>query len=149
MIRRATAAVLLSIAAVAVAGDAAAAPRLTPAQLVEGFCGAWNASESAERDRLLKRVFAPNGVYLDPTPTYAAGRAALKRAIVSFHRDYPGARFRCSAPQAHHRAMRVSWLLLGRDGKVQAQGMDFYELTPTGLIERVTGFFGAPPPIKP
>jgi len=149
VIGRALTAVLFTMAAIAVPGEAAAAPRLTPARLVEGFCGAWNASAPAERDRLLKRVFAPNGVYLDPTPTYAAGHAALKRTIVSFHRDYPGSRFRCSAPQVHHRAMRVSWLLLGRDGKTQAQGTDFYELTQDGLIKRVTGFFGAPPPIKP
>jgi hypothetical protein len=41
----------------------------------------------------------------------------------------------------------VSWLLIGSDGKVVTEGMDFYELAPDGLIRRVTGFFGPPPPV--
>ena len=41
--------------------------------------------------------------------------------------------------------MRVTWLLIAPNGKTIAQGTDFYELTPRGLIQRVTGFFGPPP----
>jgi hypothetical protein len=93
-------------------------------------------------------VFARDGVYSDPTPTYAEGRAALSGEIASFQRQNPGARFHCSAPQVHHGAMRVSWLLLGPDGKVRTQGMDFYELGKGDQIRRVTGFFGPPPPVE-
>jgi hypothetical protein len=122
---------------------------LTPAAAVEGHCAAWSTADRAERDRILERVFAPDGVYSDPTPAYAAGRAALSDQIAQFQRRNPGARFRCSAPQTHHGAMRVSWLLLKPDGTVNAAGMDFYELGPDGKIRRVTGFFGPPPPIEP
>jgi SnoaL-like domain len=90
-------------------------------------------------------VWAADGVYSDPEPTLAAGRAALGDAIAEFQHHYPGARFRCSAPQTHHQAMRVSWILLGPDGTQITQGMDFYDLAPDGLISRVVGFFGAPP----
>ena len=119
----------------------------TPAELVAGHCAAWNTTDRGKRDLLLKRVFAPDGVYNDPTPTFVTGRAALSDEIAMFRRGHPGARFRCSAPQTHHNAMRVSWLLLGADGKVLTQGMDFYELAPDGLIRRVTGFFGPPPTV--
>jgi hypothetical protein len=134
-------------ASVAVAAPKGAGPtrQLTPAELVAGHCAAWNTTDRGKRDLLLKRVFAPDGVYNDPTPTFVTGRAALSDEIAMFRRGHPGARFRCSAPQTHHNAMRVSWLLLGADGKVLTQGMDFYELAPDGLIRRVTGFFGPPP----
>jgi hypothetical protein len=128
---------------------AAPARHLTPAAAVAGHCAAWNTTDRAKRDILLKRVFARDGVYSDPTPTYVTGRAALSKEIASFQRQYPGARFRCSAPQIHHNAMRVSWLLRDRDGKVVTEGMDFYELAPDGLIRRVTGFFGPPPALRP
>ncbi|MDB5703886.1 MAG: hypothetical protein JWN66_1002 [Sphingomonas bacterium] len=117
----------------------------TPAAAVAGHCAAWNTTDRANRDILLNRIFARDGVYSDPTPTYVTGRAALSDEIARFQRQYPGARFRCSAPQTHHRAMRVSWLLVGADGREITQGMDFYELAPDGLIHRVTGFFGPPP----
>jgi hypothetical protein len=131
--------------AVAAPKDARPANHPTPAELVAGHCAAWNTTERGKRDLLLNRVFAPDGVYNDPTPTYVTGRAALSDEIARFRRGHPGTRFRCSIPQTHHNAMRVSWLLLGADGKVLTQGMDFYELAPDGLIRRVTGFFGPPP----
>jgi len=136
-------------AAVAAAKEGRAVPRLTPAAAVAGHCAAWNATSRIERDRQLARVFAPDGVYNDPTPTYVTGRAALSAEIADFHRQYPGFRFRCSTPQIHHHAMRVSWLLLRPDGKVRLEGTDFYQLAPDGLIRRVTGFFGPPPKVMP
>jgi len=125
--------------------DTGSASRLTPAAAVAGHCAAWNTTDRTKRDILLRRVFARDGVYSDPTPTYVTGRAALSDEIGRFQRQYPGARFRCSAPQIHHRTMRVTWLLLEPNGKKPTQGMDFYELAPDGLIRRVTGFFGPPP----
>lgn len=120
-------------------------PRLTPAAAVVGYCAAWNTTDRSTRDRLLARVWAANGVYNDPEPTLAAGRAALSAAIADFQRHYPGNRFRCSAPQMDHRSLRVSWLRLGPDGKQLGQGMDFYDLAPDGRISRIVGFFGPPP----
>jgi hypothetical protein len=134
-----------AIAIPAAAKNAGVTAQLKPAEAVAGHCAAWNTTDRGKRDLLLKRVFAPDGVYNDPTPTFVTGRAALSDEIAMFRRGHPGARFRCSAPQTHHNAMRVSWLLLGADGKVLTQGMDFYELAPDGLIRRVTGFFGPPP----
>ena len=120
-------------------------PRLTPDAVVVAYCAAWNTTDRRARDRLLARVWAANGVYSDPEPTFVTGRAALSNEIAQFQQDYPGNRFRCSAPQIHHRFMRVSWVRVGPDGKPLGEGMDFYDLAPDGRISQVVGFFGAPP----
>ena len=73
-----------------------------------------------------------------------ASGAATTRATAQ-----QGARFRCSAPQTHRRAMRVAWIFLRPDKTEVAHGMDFHELAADGRIRRVTGFFGAPPEVKP
>ncbi|HEX7981794.1 MAG TPA: hypothetical protein VF461_24525 [Gemmatimonadaceae bacterium] len=52
---------------------------------------------------------------------------------------------------------RLGWLADGNvrvtpicpDKTEVARGMDFFELAEDGRIRRVTGFFGAPPAIKP
>ena len=143
------AALSITLAGAAMAGEKPPAPGLSPVEVVVAHCAAWNTTDRAERDRLLERVFAADGVYADPTPTYAAGRVALSTTIADFQRQTPGARFKCSAPQTHHGAMRVSWLLKDGDGKTITQGQDFYELAPNGQIRRITGFFGPPPNVAP
>jgi len=148
-LRMALLAALSAAAIAAPAGAAGPTAHLTPAAAVEGHCAAWNTPDREARDRLLRRVFARDGVYSDPTPTYARGRVGLSNAIAQFQREYPGARFRCSAPQTHHNAMRVSWVLRRPDGSVVTEGTDFYELVPDGLIRRITGFFGPAPALDP
>ena len=139
----------VATAAIAAGGDQHPTGAPTPAEAVAGPCAAWTTTNRVERNRLLGRVFAPHGVYSDPTPAYAASRFALSEHIAQFQRLNPGARFRCSAPQLHHGSMRVSWLLLKPNGMVDTAGMDFYELGRGGQIRRVTGFFGPPPPVDP
>ncbi|HEX4710904.1 nuclear transport factor 2 family protein, partial [Phenylobacterium sp.] len=104
-------AVVAAVGALSCAAMAEPAKPLTPDSAVADYCAAWNAPDRETRDRLLARVWAADGIYSDPEPTLAAGRAALSDAIADFHRHYPGARFRCSAPQAHHNVMRVTWSL--------------------------------------
>ena len=136
-----------AIASTAIAMRSAAQSDLavTPEAAVVGYCEAWNTPDRNARDRLLERVWAADGVYSDPEPTLAAGRAALSDAIAEFQHHYPGARFRCSAPQMHHRSMRVSWILLRPDGTQVTHGEDFYDMAPDGRISRIVGFFGPPP----
>ena len=140
---------LASVAAMTCAEAQRAAPVLRPEAAVADYCAAWNTTDPAERERLLARVWAPDGVYSDPEPTNAVGRAALSDAISTFHHSYPGAYFRCSAPQAHHGAMRVSWVLFRPDGSERLRGTDFSELAADGRIRRVVGFFGPPPEVRP
>ena len=125
------------------------ASSLSPEAAVTDYCAAWNTEDPAKRERLLSRVWAPNGVYSDPDPTYVVGPAALSNAISNFQRSYPGMYFKCSPPQVHHGVMRVAWILFRPDGSERLRGTDFSELASDGRIRRVSGFFGPPPEIKP
>jgi hypothetical protein len=122
---------------------------LKPDEVVVAYCGAWNAVDRTERDRLLAEVWAPDGAYTDSNPTLAVGRAVLSDTIGALQKRYPGARFRCSAPQTHHGFMRTTWVFLRPDKTEVARGEDFFELGGDGRIRRVTGFFGEAPAIKP
>lgn len=122
---------------------------LSPDSAVVVYCGAWNAVDRAARDRLLAEVWASDGVYTDSNPTLAVGRAVLSDTIAALQKRYPGARFRCSAPQTHHGFMRTTWIFLRPDKTEVARGEDFFELAGDGRIRRVTGFFGEAPAIKP
>ena len=140
---------LASSATVTTAQAPHATRALSPDSAVVVYCAAWNTDASPERDRLLARVWTADGVYSDPNPTRTVGRAALSDTIAALQNRYPGARFRCSAPQVHHSAMRTTWIFRKADGSEIARGMDFFELAGDGRIRRVTGFFGPPPVISP
>lgn len=43
-------------------------PSLSPEAAVVDYCAAWNTTDLAERERLLARVWAPNGVYPEIKP---------------------------------------------------------------------------------
>ena len=137
--------VLITALGPSCAAMAAPAEPLTPASAVADYCAAWSISDRGARDRLLARVWAPDGVYSDPEPTLAKGRAALSDVIATFQRQYPGTHFECSAPQTHHRAMRVTWILLKPDGSQVTHGVDIYDMARDGRIQRIVGFFGDPP----
>ena len=125
-----------------------ATPALTPEAAVAGYCTAWNTTDRAEREHLLAQVWSPDGVYTDPDTPHASGRTGLSDTIADFQRTHPGFRFRCSVPQTHHGAMRVTWILLNPDGTERLRGTDFSELAPDGRIRHVVGFFGPPPDLR-
>jgi hypothetical protein len=138
-------------AAVGLSWGAMAGPvkPLTPDAAVSDYCAAWSTADRGARDRLLARVWAADGTYSDPTPTLAKGRVVLSDVIADFQRQNPGAHFACSAPQMHHRAMRTTWILLRPDGAQVTQGVDIFDMARDGRIQRVVGFFGAPPSVSP
>jgi hypothetical protein len=138
-----------AVGALSHAAMAEPAKPLTPDSAVTNYCAAWSVADRAARDRLLARVWAADGVYSDPEPTLAKGRAGLSNTIADFQRHYPGAHFRCSAPQMHHRAMRVTWILLRPDGTQVTHGVDIYDMARDGRIQRIVGFFGDPPAVTP
>ncbi|THD57502.1 lipocalin-like domain-containing protein [Phenylobacterium sp.] len=142
-------AVLFATVGLSCAAMAEPAKPLTLDSAVTDYCAAWSAADRGVRDRLLARVWAPDGVYSDPEPTLAKGRTALSDAVAAFQRQYPGAHFQCSAPQMHHGAMRVTWILLRPDGSQVTQGEDIYDMARDGRIQRVVGFFGDPPQAAP
>lgn len=140
-------AALFAIASGVFASSVAAqsSPPSSPDSAVAIYCAAWGATTRGVRDSLLARVWSADGVYSDPGPTLATGRAALSDTIEAFQRRAPGSRFRCSAAQHHHRMMRFTWSIADANGVEIFQGMDFGEFAADGRIRRIVGFFGAPP----
>ena len=48
----------------------------------------------------------------------------------------------------HHGLFRFSWVMVDpQEQQLQLEGMDFVELAADGGLQRITGFFGAFPPI--
>jgi hypothetical protein len=129
--------------------DAQPAKPLSPALTVTDYCNAWSVTDRAARERLLARVWAPDGAYSDADTPLSKGVSGLSDVIAEFQRHYPGTHFRCSAPQQHHSFMRVTWILLKPDGSPVTHGVDIYDMAPDGQIRRIVGFFGDPPAIKP
>jgi hypothetical protein len=142
-------AAVLAVGGLSHAAMAEPAKRLTPDSAVTDYCAAWSVADRGARDRLLARVWAADGVYSDPDTAPAKGRAALSDVIAKFQRQYPDTHFQCSAPQMHHRAMRATWILLRPDGTQVTHGVDIYDMARDGRIQRIVGFFGAPPSVTP
>ena len=149
-LRPAWVAAIAALAALPCASVAApSAPGLTPQAAINDYCAAWSVADRSARERMLARVWAPDAVYSDPGPTYSTGVAGLSGVIADFQRQFPGTHFLCSDPQAHHRFMRVTWILVRSDGAQVTHGEDIYDMAPDGRIQRIVGFFGDAPAIKP
>ena len=47
----------------------------------------------------------------------------------------------------HHGMFRFSWVMVDPQERPILEGMDFVEVAADGLLQRITGFFGAFPPV--
>ena len=52
-----------------------------------------------------------------------------------------------SGVDQHHGLFRFSWVMVDPQDQLLLEGMDFVELAADGRLQRITGFFGAFPPI--
>jgi hypothetical protein len=111
-------------------------------ETVAAYAAAWNEQDEDARRSLLERSWADDGVYTDPTGR-AEGRAALVQHIGGFHSRMPGNRIElASGIDEHQGLLRFTWRMLGADGVVLLDGMDFGELDGDGRLTRIVGFFG-------
>jgi hypothetical protein len=118
-------------------------------EIVAAYSAAWNEQDEGARRSLLERSWTDDGVYCDPAAR-AEGRAALVDHIGRFHARMPGNRIELSSGvDEHDGLLRFAWRMLGRDGAVALDGMDFGELGDDGRLERIVGFFGPFPGARP
>lgn len=114
----------------------------TPVATIEKYARAWNEPDEALRRGLLDDAWSERGRYTDPAAD-VVGRDALVRHIVGFQQRFPGTRIElASGIDSHHHAVRFAWRMIGPDGAVTVEGMDFGELGADGRLERIVGFFG-------
>ncbi len=115
----------------------------------EAYVAAWNETSPTARAALLDRVWAEDGVYIDPTVD-ARGREALSSVIQDYLNNFDerlivirtiGSRF--------ERTFWVTWAIRDlADDTDLVLGMDFCELTADGSqLQRLFSFFGDVPPV--
>lgn len=114
-------------------------------EIIDAYMAAWNESDEAKRDALLRVCWAEDGVYTDPG-VYLVGATALSARIAQKQRERPGARLAfLSAVETHHGRFRFHWRLINADGSHGPKSVDFGALASDGRIALMVGFFGPPP----
>lgn len=120
----------------------AAKPALTLEACIDIYCEAWNHTDAAERDTLLRQVWAEGATYTDPT-VHAVGRQALVDHIGRVFERYPNSTIvRTSAIEVHHGLARFAWKKVLADGTSLPEGIDIAEASDDGRLRRIIGFFG-------
>lgn len=108
---------------------------------------AWNTRELDRIRGLLERAVTSDVVWNDPRDSFV-GIAELEGAIRRLRTSKPDYGFTIvSEIDHHHGRLRYRWDM-GRNGRTLMEGLDVATLAPSGLIERMDGFFGSPTPIK-
>lgn len=75
-------------------------------------------------------------------------RYTRERAIHRLRTSKPDYEFSIGSEiDHHHNRLRYRWNM-SRKGRTLMEGLDITTLAPSGLIERVDGFFGHPTPVK-
>jgi|SRR5215831_8133881 len=111
--------------------------------VIAAFEAAWNASDDAERLRLLAIACVPDAVFVSPQGT-TAGIGALNASIAEFRRAYPAAMVSFGRPDEHGSYARVAWATRWNTGQPDLVGEDFAELADDMRVRLLVSFDGAP-----
>lgn len=111
--------------------------------LIDDYCQVWSERDAQRREQGLARLWAASATYTDPTVDGLDGQALLQH-IDRVQGSRPGARVeRCTRIDAHHGCARFGFRVIGSDGMVLREGVDFAFVSGDGSrIERIVGFFG-------
>ena len=122
-------------------------------EVVLAYIEAWSTPEAAVRRELLDISLAEDGTYTDPAYE-VRGREELVDLIgrslsgEAYNGAGAGARIPISSGvDQHHGMFRFAWVMIDPQERPILEGMDFVELGTDGRLKRITGFFGAFPPI--
>jgi len=122
-------------------------------EVVLAYIEAWSSPDEAVRRELLDMSLADDASYTDPAYE-VRGREEIAthigRSLSGEAYDGAGAGGRIpisSGADQHHGMIRFAWVLVDPQDVPVLEGMDVVELTDDGRLQRITGFFGALPPI--
>ena len=119
---------------------------MNASDIIDRYCEAWSDPDPAQRATLLAAVWSPGATYSDPT-VLELGADELLAHIGRIQASRPGAKvLRSTAVDMHHAFARFGFRVVGTDGTILREGVDFVIFSPgVSRIERVVGFFGALP----
>lgn len=114
---------------------------LDPADALRLYDEAWTIPDYETRLELIRKIWADDGLYLDPdVPEGARGPDALATVIDAQLEQYPGMSIVGSAPAVLGDRAWFRWSATLATGESFA-GVDFVEFAPDGRIARLTGFY--------
>jgi len=112
-------------------------------EVIAAFEAAWNASDEAERLRLLAIACVPEAVFVSPQGT-TVGIGALNASIADFRQAFPAAVVSFGRPDEHGGYARVAWATRWNTSQPDLFGEDFAELADDMRIRLLVSFDGAP-----
>ena len=116
--------------------------------LIDTHLAAYTDPDATRRAAAVQRIWAEAGQLVDP-PLAASGQDAIVQQAGQLLAQFPGHRFvRSSGIDSHHHMARYAWQLVGPDGAVVLEGIDFAQLDSQGRLQQVTGFFGPMPALE-
>lgn len=108
--------------------------------LAARYIAAWNATDGAQRDHLVRSTFSSDVQYQDPMME-GQGHDGLTALIAGAQQRFAGHRFTLlGTPEGHHDVVRFSWALAAEGAEPVARGTDVAEIDAHGRMRRVTGF---------
>jgi hypothetical protein len=119
--------------------------------VVLAYIEAWSTPDDVVRRELLDASLADDASYTDPAYEVRGKQEIASHIGRSLNGEaYGGAGARIpisSGVDQHHGLLRFSWVMVDPQHQLLLEGMDFVEPAADGRLQRITGFFGAFPPI--
>ncbi len=121
---------------------------LFPVPALDHYFVMWNETDPALVRGHLDLAVTEEFVFCDPLHDHV-GRDALEQNVREFRAKYPHAVLGVSSGvDLHHDRCRYEWNITLK-GRVMIVGFDAVRIAPSGLLDRVDGFFGPLPPAGP
>jgi hypothetical protein len=119
--------------------------------VVLAYIETWSTPDDVVRRELLDASLADDASYTDPAYEVRGKQEIASHIGRSLNGEaYGGAGARIpisSGVDQHHGLLRFSWVMVDPQHQLLLEGMDFVEPAADGRLQRITGFFGAFPPI--
>lgn len=113
--------------------------------VANAYLATWNATDTIERQTLLRRHWNPEATYTDPL-TEVAGHDELDALVAGVHEQFPGFVFRTvGEADGHHRQVRFQWGLGPEGVEPVVIGSDVVVLDEDGRVSDVRGFLDQVP----
>ncbi|MDO3703211.1 nuclear transport factor 2 family protein [Micromonospora sp. C28SCA-DRY-2] len=113
--------------------------------LVQRYLAAWNETDAAARQAVLREVFADDAVYTDPLVS-VRGRDGLDATIAAVQGQFGGLVFSLGgAVDTHHDIARFTWHLGPEGAEPVVVGFDVAVIGADGRISQVLGFLDKVP----
>ncbi|OZC03968.1 nuclear transport factor 2 family protein [Rubricoccus marinus] len=118
----------------------------TPAESLENYLAAWNATDADDCSARLLAGCAPDVVLLDPNAERPLNGWAAVASHIAYFRERHGHRMEPTGHiDAHHGVCRLPWRLADGDD-VHSTGVLIADAAGDGRLQRILHFVDAPAP---